>query len=436
MKALILDGSQANDLQAAQITHSLRKQLPDAETIIVREQKIGNCAGDFFCWVRSPGICNTNDDNRLIAAKIMQSDLVIYLTPVTFGGYSSALKRMVDHQIQNISPFFANIHGEIHHQKRYKRYPNLLVIGWMDEPDAHAEAIFRHLVQRNAINMYAKTSVCGLVTGTTLQTDLDSQVESWLQAVTRGSSSPVPALPPMDVSSAGAAPVKRAVLLVGSPRTKKSTSASLGGYLMEQLNTHNIETQTIQIYTSLSSPARMDALYQSIEDADLVVLAFPLYVDSLPAPVTAALEKIAERRKVNGRPARFAAIANCGFPGADHNNTALAICSEFARENGLAWMGGLSLGAGEGIVHGTPLHALDGRAIPIKAALDMAAEALAAGNPIPQTSKDLLAKPIIPNWMYTLSGRFGWRQAAKQFGAQKLLKRQPYLQEKSHDTNI
>ncbi|MFT3894901.1 MAG: hypothetical protein QM730_24995 [Anaerolineales bacterium] len=90
-------------------------------------------------------------------------------------------------------------------------------------------------------------------------------------------------------------------------------------------------------------------------------------------------------------------------------------------------MGGLSLGAGEGIVHGIPLHELDGRAIPIKTSLDIAAEALGGGNPIPQTSKELLAKPIIPNWMYTLNGRFGWRQAAKQFGAQNLLKRQPYL---------
>ena len=202
-------------------------------------------------------MCNTDDDNRLIAEKIVNSDLVIYLTPVTFGGYSSALKRMVDHQIQNISPFFANIHGEIHHQKRYKRYPDFLAIGWMDEPNAQAAAIFNYLVHRNAINMYAKTSVCGLVTGTQPTTDLDSQTASWLEAIAHGSSSPVPALPAPTFSPAEAAPVKRAVLLVGSPRTKKSTSASLGGYLFDQLNARGIETQTVQIYTSLNSQERM-----------------------------------------------------------------------------------------------------------------------------------------------------------------------------------
>ena len=349
MKTLILDGSHANDHQAGRIRNALNKQLPEAETILLREQRIGNCAGDFFCWVRNPGMCNTNDDNRLIAAKIIQSDLVIYLTPVTFGGYSSELKCMVDHQIQNILPFFTSLKGEIHHQKRYRRYPNSLTIGWMDEPDARADVIFRHLVHRNAINMYAKTSACGLVIGTLSEAELDSQAKTWLKAITSGSSSPVPPLPSMDVFSADQTPVRRAVLLVGSPRTRKSTSASLGGYLFEQLQARGVETETIQIYTSLNSPTRMDGMYEAIDRADLVVLAFPLYVDTLPAPVTAALEKIAAHRKGQTTPIRFAAISNCGFPEAHHNQTALTICSEYARQNGFAWMGGLALGGGEGL---------------------------------------------------------------------------------------
>ncbi|HKI53493.1 MAG TPA: NAD(P)H-dependent oxidoreductase [Anaerolineales bacterium] len=344
MKILILDGSHTNDQQAVNINEALHKHLPDAETIVLRNQRIGNCAGDFFCWVRSTAMCNTDDDNRIIAAKIVQSDLVIYLTPVTFGGYSFELKRMVDHQIQNISPFFKNVNGEIHHQKRYKQYPNVLTIGWMDEPNTQAEAIFRHLVHRNAINLYAKASVCGLVVGHQSEAALDSKIESWLKAITSGSNSPEPALPSINTSAIEATPIKSAVLLVGSPRTRKSTSASLGGYLFEQLKERGVETQTIQIYTTINSQVRMDEMYKAIDDADLVLLAFPLYVDSLPAPVIATLEKIAAHRKGSNKPIRFAAIANCGFPEAHHNDTALAICSEFARQNNFAWMGSLALG--------------------------------------------------------------------------------------------
>lgn len=432
MKALILDGSHANDLQSVHIATVLRKHLPEAETIILRDQKIGNCAGDFFCWVRSPGMCNTDDDNRVIAAKIVQSDLIIYLTPVTFGGYSSELKRMVDHQIQNISPFFTTIDHEIHHQKRYSQYPDVLTIGWMAEPNTQAEAIFRHLVYRNAINMYTKTSVCGLVIGKQSEADLDSQISSWLKAIDRGSSSPIPALSAQTFSSADTAPIERAVLLVGSPRTKKSTSASLGGYLFEQLNARGIETQTIQIYTSINSQKRTDEMYAAIDDANLVVLAFPLYVDSLPAPVISALEKIAAHRQGKNSPIRFAAIANCGFPEAEHTATALSTCEEFAHETGFSWMGSLALGGGEGLVHGVPLNEMDGRAIPLKKSLEQAAEALANGQVIPQATRDLLAKPIIPNWMYKLFGGFGWKQSAKRYGVEKKIRRKPYQLKETH----
>jgi multimeric flavodoxin WrbA len=120
-------------------------------------KKIGNCAGDFFCWIRTPGMCNVNDDNRTIAEAIITSDLMVYLTPVTFGGYSSVLKSMVDHQMQNVSPFFAKVEGETHHAKRYQKNPDLLAVGWLDAPDAQSEAVFRHLVQRNALNWHSKT---------------------------------------------------------------------------------------------------------------------------------------------------------------------------------------------------------------------------------------------------------------------------------------
>ena len=164
------------------------------------------------------------------------------------------------------------------------------------------------------------------------------------------------------------------------------------------------------------------------------MLAFPLYVDSLPAPVIAALEKIATHRSTGKISQRFAAIANCGFPEAHHNDTALAICEQFAHQMDMTWLGSLALGGGEGLVHGVPLNELDGRAIPLKKSLELAAVSLALGMPIPQQARDLLARPFIPNWQYKLLGRLGWKQQARQYGVEKTLKRQPYLtnQEKNH----
>jgi multimeric flavodoxin WrbA len=226
---------------------------------------------------------------------------------------------------------------------------------------------------------------------------------------------------------ASAAPIRRALLLVGSPRTRKSTSASLAGYLFDQLAARSIQTDTVYLHTVLRSPEKMQALFSALDEADLVLLAFPLYVDSLPAPVIEALERIAARRAQQepGRVQYFAALANCGFPEAAHNTIALEICRVFARQAGFAWAGWLAMGAGE-MVHGEELAGMDGRAYGMRSALEMAAGALADGKPIPAQAQALLAKPVIPAWLYRLMGMFGWRQQAKKFGAQGSLRRRTY----------
>jgi multimeric flavodoxin WrbA len=432
MKAIVLDGSQENEITAERVRAALLTKLQtqgwEMEHLLLREKKLGNCAGDFFCWVRSPGICNIDDDNREIAESIVNSDLLVYLTQVTFGGYSSALKKAVDHQIQNIQPFFAQVNGETHHQKRYKKYPDLLAIGWMEQVDAQAEAIFRHLAWRNALNMHAQHAVTGVVFAGQTDQEILASVQDRLEDIYNGAKIRPVNLPENGQKASGAFEIQRALLLVGSPRTRKSSSNSLGSYLIEQLHAQSIQTETIYIHTVLRSPEKMQALHEAVDAADLVLLAFPLYVDSLPAPVIEALERIAAQRAGQERTTRqlFAAISNCGFPEAHHNDTALAICAAFARQAGFEWAGGLALGAGEGLVHGAPLNEAGGPSVPIKKALEMAAAALAIGEPIPQAAIDLLAKSFIPSWLYRTIGWYGWKQQAKRWGAEKSLKRQPY----------
>jgi hypothetical protein len=227
------------------------------------------------------------------------------------------------------------------------------------------------------------------------------------------------------------APIRSAVLLVGSPRTSKSTSASLGGYLFDQLSERSIQTETIYLHTILRSPQKLEAMFAAVDEADLVLLAFPLYVDSLPAPVIDALERIAAHRRERGMTTRqtFAALSNCGFPEAAHTAAALTICSLFAQQAGFTWGGSLAFGSGE-MVHGTALVDLDGRAIPIRRALELTASALADGKPIPQQASDLLAKPILPAWIMNLMGGFGWKQQAKRYNMQSSLKRKVYREAK------
>ncbi len=432
MKAIILDGSLANDIQGERVKNVLLPQLKDAgydtEHIVIRDQKIGNCAGDFYCWIRSPGMCHVDDDNRRIAAAIISGDLTVYLTPVTFGGYSSILKKAVDHTIQNIAPFFTKVGGETHHKKRYAKYADLLVIGWMDAPDAQSEAVFRHLVKRNSINFYAQKAACGVVLAGQSDEDIRVSVQNCLNDLHSGRPLPAVELPENKSASCPGSEIRRALLLVGSPRTHQSNSNSLGQYLLEQLTSHSVHTETVYLHTTVRAPEKMNALLEAIDAADLVTLAFPLYEDTLPAPVIAALEQIAAHRQSREQTnwPLFTAIANCGFPEAQHNTNALAICETFAGKAKLQWAGGLSLGGGEQI-GGRPLAAVGGQSITMRKALDLAAGALAKGQSIPKAARDLMSRPVIPAWTYRLLGGYGWKQRAKPYGTGKLLKRQPYL---------
>jgi hypothetical protein len=158
-KALILDGRVGDDPIADRsldlVAGWLAERHWDAMPQTLRDVDIAPCLGCFGCWVKTPGECVIDDAGRDVARRFVQSDLVIYLSPIQFGGYSHELKKAVDRLIPNISPMFQLIRGEVHHRKRYRRYPRLLALGWLTRRTADQEDTFRAMVQRNGINMHA-----------------------------------------------------------------------------------------------------------------------------------------------------------------------------------------------------------------------------------------------------------------------------------------
>jgi len=111
------------------------------------------CRGCFSCWVKTPGRCIIRDDEEQILGATAASDRVIWLTPVTFGGYAPELKKALDRIIPILMPFFSRVRGETHHPLRYPRQRRLLAIGTLKQEDAESEGVFRRLVGRNALNM-------------------------------------------------------------------------------------------------------------------------------------------------------------------------------------------------------------------------------------------------------------------------------------------
>lgn len=157
MKVTLLNGAREGetriDSATIQISETLIHRGWDVTTYTLREHRIGYCIGCFNCWVKTPGHCIIQDDNHTIAAEVINSDMFILVSAITFGGYSSEMKRMMDHMIPLLSPFFRRIDGEVHHRMRYDRYPTLYSIGFLPQPDPVQEHIYHRLVKANAINM-------------------------------------------------------------------------------------------------------------------------------------------------------------------------------------------------------------------------------------------------------------------------------------------
>jgi multimeric flavodoxin WrbA len=161
MKALVLNSSidekSAVNTVSDYLVDFLRINDHEADVMVLRNEKMASCLGCFGCWLKTPCECVIKDAASDLPRKAIQSDLVFLLTPVTFGMYSSELKKALDRlPCPILMPFFEKIDGEIHHVNRYDKYPTLVAIGVLPNCDDESEKTFATLVTRNGINLHTK----------------------------------------------------------------------------------------------------------------------------------------------------------------------------------------------------------------------------------------------------------------------------------------
>ncbi len=455
MGTVILDGRHDDGARAAldALLEELGRRGETVQTFPLRDfKKMGSCIGCFACWLKTPGICVEADEGRNIAQAVLRSDTVILLAPVTFGGYSSEIKKAQDRWIPLILPDFGVYHGEVHHKPRYARYPRWIGIGLQDQPDDEEAHIFKTLVGRNALNFHAPSYAADVLLTSAPATVLHRQIKDLLERddpfpLGKAITSLMPSAVRMDALEGAyhsRAPDRsqRALLIVGSPKVSSpSTSGVLGGHVMERLGEQGWETTTLTLRRSLLKDKGQAELLAAVEPADLILLVFPLYIDSLPFLMMKALELISGHfgERPGDDPKGIAAIVNNGFPEAYHNAPAVAICRRFAIDTGMTWLGGLAMGAGEALFRGQPFEKTNRNAPPVdhvKRALDLAADALARRRPIPIDAINLIKKkpiPIVPfrlwRWFFLRSANQHWRRGAAEHQVEpEAMRAQPYAE--------
>jgi len=203
---------------------------------------------------------------------------------------------------------------------------------------------------------------------------------------------------------------RRALVLLGSPKSReRSSSAHLARRIADRLEAGGWSIDWIHLLEAMASDDSKQRMLSAADASDLLLLAAPLYVDSLPAPAIGALEAILEHQETGGSSdASFCTVLNCGFIEPSHNDTAQRICRRFCSQAGYKWRGALSIGGAGQLTARVRRLLLD------------AGDALAQGDRIPLAVERDLHRLVIPRALYILGGNAMWRRVArKRFGVSR-----------------
>ncbi len=232
--------------------------------------------------------------------------------------------------------------------------------------------------------------------------------------------------------------LKRVLLLIGSPRGTRSNSTSVGNYLVNTLKKNGtIESaETIVLTRIIRSDVKMEEMLISIKKSDLIILASPIYDDTVSYVTLRALEYIAEHQRKPGNENEFNEkllfpIANSGFPEPEQMETLIALFHFFATKTGFKWAGSLSVGSGQGLGgdKGKTLEEGGNMVKSVMEALEKVADSLAEGKFSDETVglfPDLFFKwyfrPMTKLFVWV--GNKSWKKEAKSNGGN--VKAKPY----------
>lgn len=114
-----------------------------------------NCKGCFRCWFETPGICNLKDITNELNKKMSEADLIVIISKINYGTYSTYVKNILEKSLANLLPFFKGVGNRVQHINRYEKYSKFIVVGYGDEITNHEEELFKKVVENNAITFKA-----------------------------------------------------------------------------------------------------------------------------------------------------------------------------------------------------------------------------------------------------------------------------------------
>ncbi|MDA8333385.1 MAG: NAD(P)H-dependent oxidoreductase [Peptococcaceae bacterium] len=89
------------------------------ETVYLKDKRIEHCKGCFTCWTKTPGVCVHKDDMGELLARIRETDVLVFATPLYVFTVSGLMKDFMDRIIPLASPYILKRGDQYIHPPRY-----------------------------------------------------------------------------------------------------------------------------------------------------------------------------------------------------------------------------------------------------------------------------------------------------------------------------
>ena len=118
---------------------------------LAADGKYAPCQGCFGCWTKHPAECFMKDTLRQVCRLIGRADELVIVTKNLYGGYSAAVKNVLDRSIATSTPLSTYRGRQMHHTLRYGKHELWKVVVY-GEASVTEKATFRSMAERNAVN--------------------------------------------------------------------------------------------------------------------------------------------------------------------------------------------------------------------------------------------------------------------------------------------
>jgi hypothetical protein len=194
----------------------------------------------------------------------------------------------------------------------------------------------------------------------------------------------------------------------GSPKAKDSASECILKMLKNLFNNNDMISEY-----NFRKPHLDNKEIEQICQCNVIVMAFPLYVDGVPAHLLSCLYEMEKFFKTSPNPnIKVYALVNSGFYEGKQNSLALEMVENWCEKCGISF--GQGIGIGGGGMFPSMTNVPDGKG-PKKKSYE-ALKILSNNISTNSSAENIFISPSFPRFAYKLSAEVGWRQKIKSNG--------------------